>query len=284
MAEHTVETWNEFVEAIAEENATVNIENGAYFDFNEIAPIGLTSPITVNCAIINGNNAIIKNITNAQKTDIFYFQKNTAIYDLNIFNFCLKGKGEDYPLFFNVNDSNAEVTLRNCKISGILANSASLCFGKKCFRFYESSLNLRLNNGGVSYRKNSNSLIPGDYRIYCQNTLIHLIGTHKIGDCIPAFFIENSELSGNINLGEGAYSSLHVSGTNSKININLDNEHSIIPLSSGFGNYYDTTAIVVNIDKANITNSYANYYINANSAQIADAQYLTANGFTLGGV
>jgi hypothetical protein len=273
-----VKTWEEFVEAVAVENAVVEIENSAYFDFNEIAPTGLTDVINVNCREINGNNAVLKNITIDTARDVFNFNVATTIKDLYFFNFKLVRKTENYPALFWCGSSNVDFV--NCKISGMLQDNTYL-FGKSTssrnVKFRESSINLRLNNGGLGYY-NGNDPVEKEYAGEYINTIVELSGQHGSTRTNPAMYLDNSTVTGNC----AFLNTLSIAGINSVVDIKLPDTQYVSRVSAGWSNYLSVSKIVVNTDKAVIYDSDAGYYINANTEQIDDDEYLLSKGFPIG--
>ncbi len=109
MATVTVSTWADFVAAVAVKGDTVNIEPGTEWDMNEIAPLG-AGTVSINCAEINGNGAVIKaaNIT----SDLLQFSKSCTVRRLNILDF----DGKAYVMRVS---GGATATLKKCSVTGI---------------------------------------------------------------------------------------------------------------------------------------------------------------------
>lgn len=109
MATVTVSTWTDFVAAVAVTGDTVNIEPGTEWDMNDIAPLG-AGTVSINCAAINGNGAVIKaaNIT----SDLLQFGHSCTVRRLNILDF-------DGKAFVMRVSGGATATLKKCSVTGI---------------------------------------------------------------------------------------------------------------------------------------------------------------------
>lgn len=278
--EYNVTDWAGFLEAIAIEGAIVNIAENTVFDLNVIAPEGLTSTIQVYCATINGNNSVIKNITVSGQISVFNFNTTTTVNDLHFLNFWIRGDGSSYILLFDGVSTSYSTSLYRCKLAGILSNTACLCIGDKICRFYQSSINLRLYNGGIGYWHDYSGRVSEDFRIYCYNTIINVTGSHTNGsDASFVLFLENSKLIGDVSR---KVCNLEISGVNGVVDINIHKDSYVTRIFHGWSSYLTTQNIVVNTDKAFVNSNHSGYYIQVNSSQLLDASYLASKNFPIG--
>jgi hypothetical protein len=92
-------------------------------------------------------------------------------------------------------------------------------------------------------------------------------------------YLDNSTVTGNCAFLKNT---LSIAGINSAVDIKLPDTQYVSRVSAGWSNYLSVSKIVVNTDKAVINNSDAGYYINANTEQIDDDEYLLSKGFPIG--
>jgi hypothetical protein len=276
---YIVSEYADFIEAIQTSDVYVKCADNTVWDFNEIAPTGLKDVINVNCSEINGNNAVLINITIDTARDVFDFNVATTIKNLNFLNFYLVRKTENYPALFWCGSSNVDFV--NCKISGMLQDNTYL-FGKSTssrnVKFRESSINLRLNNGGLGYYNGSDP-VESEYAGEYINTIVELSGQHGSTRTNPAMYLDNSTVTGNCAF---LNNTLPIAGINSAVDIKLPDTQYVSRAYAGWSNYLSVSKIVVNTDKAVIYDSDAGYYIKANTEQIKNAEYLLSKGFPIG--
>lgn len=106
---YIVSTWPDFVTAVGTAGAYVEVAPETVWDMNEIAPLG-AGTVSINCAEINGNGAVIKaaNIT----SDLLQFGHSCTVRRLNILDF--DGKA----IVMRVSGG-ATATLKKCSVTGI---------------------------------------------------------------------------------------------------------------------------------------------------------------------
>jgi hypothetical protein len=270
-----VKTWGEFVEAVAVENAVVEIENSAYFDFNEIAPTGLNESVTVNCSVINANGAVFKNLTVNSASVLFRFYNPIKINDLNFHTFSLIKHGTSDPRLFWGGD---KVEFIRCRVSGILQDETYLGgsnYGCDYVSFNQCSLNLKINNGGLGMSYSSDP-VGKDFMFKYYDSLVEINGKYDTKNARAAFYLDNSELKGIID------GNMAISGINSKVYLRMQNDGEISRVFRGWSEYVETKKIIVNTDIATISPGHEKYYIAANSQQINDVMFLENEGFPLG--
>lgn len=120
MATVSVNSWSDFVQAVAVSGDTVVCPEGAIWDMNEIAPDGIAG-FPVNCADIQGQGTEIKNLRVSSPILIQGTTLNQAISELHITNFV----AESGPLFTASGNTNGMyATFSGCKFSGLLPQNA----------------------------------------------------------------------------------------------------------------------------------------------------------------
>ena len=116
MADVYVNTWAEFLDAIAVEGNTVICPSQAIWDMNEIEPEGVTTLPAINCTAIQGNDTTIKNLHTTAA-----FLAYPAVFDsvdaLHFENFIAEGDG----LFHMSSPTQGGGTTRfsRCRFSGL---------------------------------------------------------------------------------------------------------------------------------------------------------------------
>lgn len=115
MADVTVTSWAEFLEAVQVSGDTVIFPENAVWDMNDIAPEGVSSLPVIRCSTIAGNGTEIRNLrTNGTFT--FDPYNLTAVSNLHFTNFILGGNAL-FEANHNTRDGTAVFT--GCKYSGL---------------------------------------------------------------------------------------------------------------------------------------------------------------------
>ena len=118
MAEVTVSSFAEFVEAVAVDGDIVNCPQEAVWDGNIIAPEGYTSRINIRCSKINGNGTTIKNFRSFANAMVKFGEHATTIEELHWIDFVHLG-GSYYGTFDAENPRFSEIRFFKCKFSGL---------------------------------------------------------------------------------------------------------------------------------------------------------------------
>ena len=116
MADVYVNTWAEFLEAVATEGNTVICPSQAIWDMNEIEPEGVTALPTVKCTSIQGNGTEIRNLktTTYFPLEMPYVQ---SVNNLHFVNFIA-----DNGVFFI--SHSGHMWFHGCKFSGLCGAQA----------------------------------------------------------------------------------------------------------------------------------------------------------------
>lgn len=118
MAEVTVNSFAEFVEAVAVDGDIVNCPQEAVWDGNIIAPEGYTSKINIRCSKINGNDTTIKNFRSFASAMVKFGEHATTIEKLHWIDFVHLG-GSYFGTFDAENPQFSEIRFFQCKFSGL---------------------------------------------------------------------------------------------------------------------------------------------------------------------
>ena len=116
MASVTVETWEEFLEAVQVAGDTVLCPSQAVWDMNEIAPEGVTSLPRIWCSSIQGNGTTIKNLNTSDYFEVFHSSEIFYADSLHFENFIAEG-GALFLCSKSTRGKNA--VFSNCKFSGL---------------------------------------------------------------------------------------------------------------------------------------------------------------------
>lgn len=260
MATVTVSTWPDFVAAVAVTGDTVNIEPGTVWDMNEIAPLG-AGTVSINCAEINGNGAVIKaaNIT----SDLLQFGHSCTVRRLNILDF----DGKAYVMRVS---GGATATLKKCSVTGIFNAANSSIFysdsGQIVFTADEPEYTGEKELGSmIDIISNNGSGICGAY--YAGSVLVlRYTNLHYVGDFNGSAYrhgvsVYDSLITGELNNAE------FVSIQRTEIN------------ASGTLSSSSAVQTLVNSSKATIASGD---FTAVTPEQMTDPAYLQSIGFPIG--
>lgn len=203
MATVTVSTWADFVTAVAVTGDTVNIEPGTVWNMNEIAPLG-AGTVSINCAAINGNGAVIKaaNIT----SDLLQFHKSCTVRRLNVLDF----DGKAYVMRVS---GGATATLKKCSVTGIFNAVNSSVFysdsGQIVFTADEPEYSGEKELGSmIDIISNNGSGICGAYYagavLVLRYTNLHYVGDFNGSAYRHGVSVSDSLITGELNNAEFA--------------------------------------------------------------------------------
>lgn len=249
---YIVDTWSNFVTAVGTSGAYVEVMPETVWDFNSIAPEGV-SQTTVRCAHINGNGAIINNarITNESLLYVSSGLNSTTIENLNILNVLA-----DYYVLYN-SGAPATLNLNRVVFSGILNNTALI---------YQSGNTINVRECGFALRGSASSI----YTIR-QGYIYH-------NDCNLNIDLENI---GEDNLGRQtsmAFENSYLSGKCSGINLWTSATNNVINVETAVVSATQSNMNIANSDKCGaLTNVIA-----VTDEQMKDAAYLSSIGFPIG--
>ena len=114
MATVNVNSWQEFLTAIAVSGDTVVLPEEAVWDANDFAPLGVLDDINWECETVEGRGTIIRNIHLYAK--IIRGSGYQYVNDLHLLDFIADGEPTYGGLF------EGDYFFKGCKISGILTN------------------------------------------------------------------------------------------------------------------------------------------------------------------
>lgn len=158
MATVQVNSWSEFVAAVAVSGDTVVCPEGAVWDMNEIAPEGISTQIVFRCAVIEGNGTTIRNLHGMIANALLIPARMTlAVNALHIENFIMDASS----LFAGA------VNFSGCRLSGLTPASVRyLVNGVATFTRCAIAWEAMYNNGSYSVELSSSTAIP--QATYCR--------------------------------------------------------------------------------------------------------------------
>lgn len=261
MATVTVNSFYEFVAAVAVSGNTVNLPVKAVWDLNDTYPEGYTSNIPINCSTINGNGTEIRNL---HMYGEFVVPANLEINDLNLTNIVCEGTE-----FFGSSGLSRVLTLNGCIVTGIYGVD-TIYFNYGVLVLNRSVINFDMTAGGYSdIEISSFAQYSSQYSrisvVYPQN----YGGGFNFGSAnfcmfninfLGCRYIESSDLSGCVVLGNfgEAYDS------------NYYGRH------GAFVSVFDVAAMSDEFTTANP------YFKGVTHEQLYDAAYLQSIGFPIG--
>lgn len=119
MATVQVNSWADFVQAVAVSGDTVICPENAIWDMNEIAPEGIAG-FSVNCASIQGNGTGIKNLRVQSSITLNGGDAVQTIESLHMTNFV----SESGSFFGAAGSASLHTVFEGCKFSGLLPQNA----------------------------------------------------------------------------------------------------------------------------------------------------------------
>lgn len=168
MASVTVNSFSEFIAAVAVSGDTVNLPVKAVWDLNDIYPEGYTGNIPINCTVINGNETEIRNL--------HLYGKFVVPSDLEINDLFLTNTVCEDTVFFDYGGSSRLITANGCIFTGI--------YGVNTRYFNESgmTLNRSVLNVDMTTGRQDASLLSGSFAAkYSRLTLIYPNGAAGVG-------------------------------------------------------------------------------------------------------
>lgn len=164
MATVTVNSFAEFVAAVAVAGDTVVLPQKAVWEMNELYPEGYNGDINLHCDTIEGNGTTINNLHIFGR---FYKKYALHINGLNIKNFVcdIAAINDDKKSCFISSDNSdtGDLYLDQCIISGI-GNTNMIRFSYKAPRLNRCSFNLQI----TSSKANSSGIFPVTEAKYCR--------------------------------------------------------------------------------------------------------------------
>lgn len=141
MATVTVNSFSEFVAAVAVSGDTVNLPIKAVWDLNDTYPEGYTGNIPINCTAINGNGTEIRNLHMYGK---FVVPSDLEINDLYLTNIVC-----EETEFFGSSGLSRVLTLNGCIVTGIYGVD-TIYFNYGVLVLNRSVINFDMTAGGYS--------------------------------------------------------------------------------------------------------------------------------------
>lgn len=261
MATVTVSSWADFVSAVAVSGDTVSIAADTVWDMNEISPTGVGG-ITINCAEIIGNDAVIKaaNITSS----LFTVNANCQIKRLSILDFDAKA-----PVIETGNSAN--VVLKKCALTGMLNKANETFFycasGSITFTADDPSFAGEDELGCVINVVDNGAGFAGAYyagtAVALIYTRLHYVGTKFDGERgrYHGVTLNDSYVTGELGLAEFSAAQRSIINATGTI--------------SGNG----AAQTLVNTDRATIASGA---YIGVTTEELQDTEYLQSVGFPIG--
>lgn len=260
---YIVDTWSDFVTAVGEQSAYVEIAENTVWDMNDILPDGLTSAVNVKCQEIEGNFAEIRNLVKKSASILTTSNAAPNIYRLNFINTTETSSG----VWFQNTGSAGPMTFYNCAITGMLTN------GK--FANYNN------NNARVVFKN--------DEALGCNITL-NFSGSSDMGKCS----FENCLITLG---GKSTYFNYNGEQFSRLQNCYIQGEcpWRDVCINSAAANVFDmkfgtlrsdanSTAYkqnIVNADKVTTQGAYSVYLTLVTENQLHDAEYLKSVGFPI---
>lgn len=259
MATVTVSNWSEFVAAVAVSGDTVVCPAKDVWDMNEIAPEGISTNITINCAEIHGGETEIRNLHMYGK---FVVSSSLVMNDLYMKNIVCE---ERY--FF---DNDYAMTMNGCIMSGIFGvNTGDFC--KAGLSLTRCSVNIDMTSASMQVHLSGYPFTSVYSRLTLQYPLAYSnfdlnSNSGQIKYCMvtvynPAMpYFDSSPYSGCVILGNFG------EATDS----NSYGDH------GAFVSVYDSAAFSDEFTTANA------YFKGVTREQLYDAAYLQSIGFPIG--
>lgn len=203
MATVQVNSWADFVQAVAVTGDTVVCPEGAIWDMNEIAPEGVAK-VTIACDEIQGNGLEIKNLVS---TGGFYIEKAggttsakaaVLISGLSMHNILGYG-GTNYSgtVGFIYAAKNQAVTIRQCSFSGIFSNAVHRFFlADESSGSNQGYIYNELSAVNVELQSNSAQIYRGYVTFNGSRVTLHLpniSGTLELGTSVSNMIEINNE-------------------------------------------------------------------------------------------
>ena len=168
MATVTVNSFSEFVAAVAVSGNTVNLPVKAVWDLNDTYPDGYTSNITINCTTINGNGTEIRNL--------HMYGKFVVPADLEINDLYMKNIVCEDTVFFG-HDTNARtITANQCIFTGIYGVNTRY-FNSSGMQLIRSTINIDMTTG-----RTDATFVDGAFSAkYSRITIVYPNGASGVG-------------------------------------------------------------------------------------------------------
>ena len=261
MADVYVNSWADFLTAIAVSGDTVNCPEDAIWDMNEIEPLGHMTDITINCSQINGNGLRIKNLHIFGKFNV----SNCTLYDLFLTD--VIASGSVATCLFSGN-----VFFRRCAVSCILSST----YLNLTTRTTNYSKDLAQNSSFyVEGTSNQFSLHSGpgsgQQMIYCR---IEIHASNTTSEVITGYF-QSCEIV--VYAANAAYiTSTYFKGCTLRGNLENAAEGYWIGDWTGDISVYSTDGF-----NPEYTPRYPQYFVGVTEEQLKTPEYLRALGFPI---
>lgn len=260
MASVTVNSFSEFIAAVAVSGDTVNLPVKAVWDLNDIYPEGYTGNIPISCAVINGNETEIRNL--------HLYGKFVVPSDLEINDLFLTNAVCEDTAFFDYGSAARTLTTNGCIMTGIYGlNTTAFC--KSMLALNRSVLNLDMTAGGYG-----DILIADDYT--SQYSRISAQYPQNAGG---GFSFGSEAKFGKFTiqyLGCRYFDSRPLSGCVVQGNFGEASDHNYYGDHGAFVSVYDSAAMS---DEFTTDNPY---FKAVTHEQLYDAAYLQSIGFPIG--
>ena len=285
MATIKVNNWYEFLEAVGTADATVECPENAVWDFNEIAPEGITENITVNAATINGNGTDLRNML--LKSAGFVVRGQKEIDGIRMTNAYVKGAN----LFYF---DNRLASLKNCIFSGLFQN-ANFLENDSYHREYEINNPLTVSRCSLNVQFTEYSLLTHSYYISnnypasmtkFENCNIRLSGlsTHPCNEsgtyrdnaiCFDNCFVGGTNPFKAMCLSENLYNR-YLETSTSIFDLLMNSEQQLTNRGGGIA-----LNCLINSDKLNDA-TILDSFKRVTTERLHDAAYLASIGFPIG--
>lgn len=286
MATIKVNNWYEFLEAVGTAGATVECPENAVWDFNEIAPEGITENITVNADTINGNGTDLRNMllkssgfvargqkeingirmTNAYVKDanLFYFDSRLASLKSCIFSGLFQNANflENDSIHTEYNSGNPPLTVSRCSLNVQFAEYSLLTHSYYVSNNYPASItkfeNCNIRLSGLSTHPCNESGIYRDNAICFDNCFVGGTNPFKIMCISEALYNRFFETSTSI------------------FDLLFNSEQQLTNRRGG-----NALNCLINSDKLNDA-TILDSFKQVTTEQLHDAAYLASIGFPIG--
>ena len=262
MAEVTVSTWPEFVEAVAVAGDTVIVQPGTVWDMNEIAPEGLSSTVYL-FANVKGNGLVIRNLRTSLDVTLEVSNSSPKIEDIRIENILQTGGA-----FISGSitwATNVHAFFHNCVFAGKVIDGVFLNFPRTGAIFSSDgdlSCGFELDFSGSGYFCNAH---------------------YDVGTTMTDCKLEFSGISTGSNTRLKSVTNCEIKGNQPWASWNVGNiSMSMINLGISSSQTFSATVSVSVLNTDMASGTISGDFLRVTDAEMRDAAYLSSIGFPIG--
>lgn len=284
---YIVDSWPDFVTAVGTLGAYVEVAPGLTWDMNEIAPEGISTPITFSAQSINGHGVKIYNLVMMDGGYINLHRNNMIIEDFSILNLYVRSS---YFFFITVE----KVGISQSVFSGIIQDS-TFAYVANVNQAIPSmdrcSMNLRFGGNSLLYNGYYSTGMGGK-ALRLTNCNVALSGRSTNANSITSYDARNKyNLVSFVNCyisGNNPFKYLYICWNSTYSSSTVYSRYSIFNIICEPGqsimNAPNSTLItncLINQDKINEA-TVNSALTQVTDAQMRDPEYLSSIGFPIG--